>query len=109
MAAAWLILRYAPRWNWRREDGVSFEMLSDYIWAISEGEPATSIALRFQSVASKDDSSNSKWAEVSNSNSKYNQNSNCGALRRKRRGGGMMKDHETRTANYYNFISLLFI
>ena len=60
-----------------------------------------------QSVASKDDSSNSKWAEVSNS--KYNQNSNCGALRRKRRGGGMMKDHETRTANYYNFISLLFI
>ena len=46
MAAAWLILRYAPRWNWRREDGVSFEMLSDYIGAYSEGELATSIALR---------------------------------------------------------------
>ena len=46
MAAVWLILRYAPRWNWRREDVVSFEMLSDYIGANSEGEPATSIALR---------------------------------------------------------------
>ena len=46
MAAAWLILRYAPQWNWRREDGLAFEMLSDYIGAYNEGEPATSIALR---------------------------------------------------------------